>query len=192
MAAHSRAEELIQRRTQPGEIRAPGQPVVAFLDKSDRDVPALEALGEAQAGLPGNGVVEHAVQQPHRASKRDLGARYEMTAAVFEQAKPIGVANRVVSRGQGDCAAFPKLLALRRIEPRPDEILGEVGCGSDPDERVDSLDSRERGEQIQPPMLEPIRICRPSVSASRTAIASSDQRPIVPTPRSPLDAPCPK
>ena len=120
------------------------------LDKNDHDVPAPEALGEAQARLPGNRVVEHAVQQAHRACKGDLGARYEMAAAVFEQAKPMGVANRVVLRGQGDRAGFPKLLALRRIEPRPDEILGEVGCRSDPDERVNSVDSRERGEQHDP------------------------------------------
>src|SRR5271165_3177444 len=159
MAAHSRAEELIQRCAQTGEIRAPRQPVVTFLDKSDRDVPAPEALGEAQACLPGNGVVEHAVQQPHRAYKRDFGAHHEMAPSVFEQSERMGVAIRIIPRGQRKRAGLPKLLALRRI---------------------------------QPPMLEPIRICRPSVSASRTAIASSDQQPIVPTPMSPLDAPCPK
>ena len=45
---------------------------------------------------------------------------------------------------------------------------------------------------IQPPMLDPTRICGPSVSESMTAIASSRQQPIVPWAKSPLDRPCPK
>jgi hypothetical protein len=44
---------------------------------------------------------------------------------------------------------------------------------------------------IHPLMLDPTRICGPSVSESMTAIASSRQRPIVPSAKSPLDAPCP-
>ena len=42
---------------------------------------------------------------------------------------------------------------------------------------------------IQPPMLEPMRICGPSVSESITATESSRHRDTVPSAKSPLDAP---
>ena len=51
----SRAEELIQRRAQTGEICAGRQPVVTSLDKGDRDVRAPEALGERFPRLPAGG-----------------------------------------------------------------------------------------------------------------------------------------
>jgi len=76
--------------------------MVAVLDQCDDDVSAGEALGEIQARLPGDGVVEHPVQQPHRAGKRNLIPHYEMTAAVFEQRERVGVAMRVVFGGQGE------------------------------------------------------------------------------------------
>jgi hypothetical protein len=91
------------------------------------------------------------VQQPHRAENRDLGAGYEMTAAVLEQTKRKRVASRTVSRGQRGRTGFAKLIALRHIEARPDEILGEVGCRSDSDERVDTLDPGECCKRHDPP-----------------------------------------
>jgi hypothetical protein len=91
--------------------------VIAFLDEGDRDVPALEALGEVQASLPGNRVVEHAVQQPHRAGERDLVRHYEMTAAVFEQREPMCVAIRIVFRGQSYPARLPTRPPLCLIKP---------------------------------------------------------------------------
>ena len=45
---------------------------------------------------------------------------------------------------------------------------------------------------IQPPMLEPTRIWGPSVNWSRAAMASSAQRPMVPSAKAPLDWPWPR
>src|SRR5215813_4470116 len=74
-----------------------------------------------------------------------------MVPPVFEQTELIRVAGRVVSRGQSNRAVFAKLVALRRVKPGPDEILGEVRGGSNSHERVDSLDSRQSGQQHDPP-----------------------------------------
>src|SRR5579884_1787857 len=48
--------------------------------------------------------------------------------------------------------------------------------------------ARAASSMIQPPMLDPTRICGSSPSMSSTAIASSAQHPIVPAAKSPLDA----
>jgi hypothetical protein len=45
--------------------------VVTVLDQGNRDVAAVEALGEREASLPRHGDVAHAVQQPYRAFERD-------------------------------------------------------------------------------------------------------------------------
>jgi hypothetical protein len=116
-----------------------------------------------------------------------------MPLAVFEKTEVMGVSGWVVWRRQGDRTLFAQLPLLRRVETRQEEILGKVGCGGDADQCMNPLGSRKRREQhVHPPMLEPMRICRPSVSESSTAIASSAQRPIVPRAASPLEAPWPK
>ena len=125
--------------------------MVAVLDKSNDDISARKVLGETKARLPGDSVVEQAVQKPHRAEERDLRAHYEMPPAVFEQAERKSVTSQIVFRGQRDRAGFATLFPLRCVESRPEEILGKVGCGGDADERVDPLGSRERGKQHDPP-----------------------------------------
>ena len=78
-----------------GEIRICRQPMIPLLDEGHGDVPALELRSQAHARLPRNRIVEHAVQQPHRAGERDLVCHYEMAAAVFEQREPMSIAIRV-------------------------------------------------------------------------------------------------
>ena len=49
--------------------------------------------------------------------------------------------------------------------------------------------ARATSSAIHPPMLEPTRICGPSVTPSSTASASASQVPIVPSSKAPEEAP---
>jgi len=125
--------------------------VVTVLDQSDRDVAAVEALGEREASLPRHGDVAHAVQQPNRAFERDRLAHDEMALAVLEHPEPIGVAGWVVFGRQGDRAALAQLLMLRRTEPRPHEVLSEIGRRGNADQGVNAFGSGECREHHDPP-----------------------------------------
>ena len=102
---------------------------------------AVEALGEGEAPLPRHGDVAHAVQQPYRAFERDRLAHDEMALAVLEQPEPIVVTGWIVFGRQGDRAALAQFLLLRQAEPRPYEILGEIGRRGDTDESANAFGS---------------------------------------------------
>ena len=63
------------------------------------------------------------------------------------------------------CLAELPLLRRDRAVAQ-NKILGEIGGGGDADQRVDALGlaASAASSMIQPPMLEPTRICGPSVS----------------------------
>src|SRR5215831_1590852 len=167
--------------------------MVTVLYQSYHDILGGEPLGQRQARLPWNRRVGHPVQEPHLAIERNCGPHDEVLLAVLEQARSIGVSGTVVFGGQRHRAGFLQLLPLCWVEPRPEKILGEIGRRRDADKPPYARGSGERGEQHDPSThARPHRICRPCVSESSTAIASSTQRPIVPIDASPLDAPWPK
>ena len=114
--------------------------------------------------------------------ERDRRAEQQMLSAVLDQRARVEIPGRIVLGGQDDPAVLVDLAPLRRGEPRPQQLLGEIGRAGDADQRRRSARGRASAasSMIQPLMLEPTRICGPSVSESMTAIASSRQRPIVP------------
>jgi hypothetical protein len=93
----------------------------------------------------------HAVQQPYRAFERDRLAHDEMALAVLEQPEPIVVTGWVVFGRQGDRAALAQFLLLRQAEPRPYEILGEIGRRGDTDESANTFGSGKCHEHHDPP-----------------------------------------
>ena len=117
-------------------------------------------------------------------------AEQQMASAVLDQRAGVEIAGRIVVGRQHELPAFVDLAPLRRGEPRPQQLLGEIGRAGDPDQARDPIGrASAASSMIQPLMLDPTRICLPSVSESMTATASSRQRPIVPSAKSPLDAP---
>jgi hypothetical protein len=92
------------------------------------------------------------VQQPYRAFERDRLAHDEMALAVLEQPEPIVVTGWIVFGRQGDRAALAQFLLLRQAEPRPYEILGEIGRRGDTDERTRSVRASATSTRIHGPV----------------------------------------
>src|SRR6516165_306467 len=74
-----------------------------------------------------------------------------MPLAVLEQAHSMSVPGRVVFGEQRQAPAFSQLLPLYWVEPRPEKILGEIGCSCDADKPLYARGSGERDEQHDPP-----------------------------------------
>src|SRR6516165_1050532 len=168
--------KLVQGSAQADQVCFARQPVVAIFDQDDQNLAAVEAFSEGDAGLPWHRFIAHAVKEPHRAVQCDWPGHYQVPLAVLKELAAKRVTGRVVFGGQSDRSGVLQRALLRLGEAGPEEGLSEIRRRSDP----------------HPPMLDPTRICRPFVSESRTAIASSVQRPIVPSVASPLEAPWPK
>ena len=96
----------------------------------------------------------------------------------------IGIA--AIGRRLHPIALVGERAALLGRRPRQQQIRGEIGRRRDADQAGDALGrASATSSMIQPPMLEPTTSRGPAVGRSTIASASSAQRPIVPSAKSP-------
>src|SRR5258707_330955 len=70
--SHEREKDLLQ----PPQIRLRRQAVIAARNEGQRDVAAAEALGETQAGLPGNLGIGRPVDEANRSGEGERPAQH--------------------------------------------------------------------------------------------------------------------